>query len=728
MKTSSFFIPRIFTSEGQDEALVKTWSRDLPAGLAVFLVAVPLCLGIAHASGAPLISGLVSGVLGGLVVGWLSGSHLSVSGPAAGLTTIVLAGVTSLGSFRAFLTATMVAGVIQFILGKMRAGTVNRLFPSPVIKGMLCAIGLILITKQFPHMLGYDVEAFGVEEFSETVQDLMSNGVQPEHNTVDLISHAVKLFEPGALIIGLVSLAILLLWDRFGYKRFPSIPGSLVAVAGGVALNAALPAAIRLGASHLVQIPELSGGAFNFPDLAALGNPRVYLVAITVALVASIETLLCVEAMDRLDPLSRRTPPNRELLAQGAGNFLAGLLGGLPITAVIVRGSVNLSAGAVTKTSAIFHGFLIMTAILFLRTWINLVPLATLAAILVQVGARLASPVNLRNMLRRGPSQSVPFIVTTVAVLLTDLLLGIAVGLFVAAGFIMQSLYRSRGFHIERHGRLFRLVFEKEVTFFHKARLADALESVPDDSRVEIDGTRTRFVDRDVLDTLEQFRKRAATRNIEFVVGGLEMMDSHTPEHLQFLEAEYNRVLARNQEAPIVTPPAETPIFLFIGCSDSHVAAESIVRTEAGRLLVHRNVGNIVSPHDVNLMSVLQYSVEVLAIPHIVVCGHYGCQGVHAAASARSLGLIDNWIQPIKTTALMYREELAGLDETARERRLTELHVIQQVLNLQKSAVVQNSARKLGTPRVHGWVFDPETGLINDLKLAELNPVFQYED
>lgn len=711
-------------------AVMRTWNRDLPAGLAVFLVAVPLCLGIAHASGAPLISGLISGVLGGVVVGWISGSHLSVSGPAAGLTTIVLAGVASLGSFRAFLTATMLAGLMQMVLGKLRAGTVNRLFPSPVIKGMLCAIGLILITKQFPHMVGYDVEAFGVLEFTERARDLMTNS-ESEHNTVDLIRHAVRAFDPGALIIGVTSLVMLLLWDRFAARRLPSVPGSLVAVACGVLINALLPPAMRLAGAHLVQIPELSLGTLTGPDLGALLNPHVYVVALTVALVASIETLLCVEAMDRLDPRSRRTPPNRELLAQGTGNLLAGIIGGLPITAVIVRGSVNLAAGAASKASAITHGVLIVIAMLFLRTWINMVPLATLAAILVQVGFRLASPAMLRNMMRRGPSQLIPYVVTVVAVLFTDLLLGIAVGLFVAGGFIMYSLYISHGFRYEQHERMLKLTFEKEVTFFHKARLADLLEKQPAFSRVEVDASRARFVDRDILDTLEQFRKRAATHNIEFVVGGLEMMESHTPEHLQFLEAEYAKVLERNREwAAEHTPTAqENPLFLYIGCSDCRVAADSIIRSEAGRVLVHRNIANIVSPHDVNLMSLLQYSVEVLGIPHIVVCGHYGCPAIKTAAGHRSLGLIDNWIQPIKQTEVICRDELAAItDPVARERRLTELHVQQQALNLQKSPVVQNSVRKLGTPKVHGWVFDPETGLINDLKLAELNAEFKYEE
>lgn len=624
------------------------------------------------------------------MVGWVSGSALSVSGPAAGLTTIVVNGVATLGSFEAFLTATMLAGLLQALLGRLRAGSVNRFFPSPVVKGMLAAVGLTLMLKQFPAMLGCNAEDF-------------------------------PSYQPGALLIGLASLALLVLWDRFAHRRVPFVPASLLAIAAGIAGNALLPPSLTLGGDHLVQVPPLSWAALTGPDLRALLNPEVYLVAFTVALVASVESLLSVEAMDRLDPLARHTPPNRELVAQGLGNFLAGVCGGLPITAVIVRGSVNLSAGAASKASTIIHGVLILLSIVSLRHWINLVPLSSLAAILVQVGARLASPATLKAMIRRGTSQAAPYFVTAVVVLGTNLLMGIGAGLLVAGVFILRSLYLGQGFTTERHGRLLRLQFAREVTFFHKARLADVLDSVPPFSRVEVDASRAHFVDRDVLDILDQFRKRAIARNIELAVGGLAMMECYSPEQLASLKAEYLGALERNQENPARAARHESPLFLVIGCIDCRVAAEKIMRIDADRLLVHLNVAGVVSPHDVNLMSLLEFGVEALAIPHVVVCGHYGCRGIQAALSASSPGaLLKNWLRPIEQLAWDHADEMASLNPVAGNRRLTELHVLQQALNLVKSPVVQLSRRKLGTPCVHAWVLDEETGLVQELKHPEL--------
>ncbi len=667
----------------------RTWKRDLPAGIAAFLVAVPLCLGIAHASGAPLLAGLISGILGGLVVGWVSGSPLSVSGPAAGLTTIVVNGVTTLGSFEAFLTATMLAGLLQALLGKLKAGSVSRFFPSPVVKGMLAAVGLTLMLKQLPAMLGY-----AGEEGSDS-------------------------FEPAALFIGLASLALLVLWDRFAHRRLPFIPASLLAIAAGVVGNALLPPALKLGGEYLVQVPQLSWAALTGPDLRALLNPHVYLVAFTVALVASVESLLSVEAMDRLDPLSRRTPANRELVAQGLGNFLAGICGGLPITAVIVRGSVNLSAGAASKASTIIHGVLILISMVSLRHWLNLVPLSSLAAILVQVGARLASPATLTAMIRRGTSQSVPYFVTAIVVLGTNLLIGIGAGLLVAGVFILRSLYLGQGFRTERHGRLLRLEFAREVTFFHKARLADVLESVPPFSRVEVDASRAHFVDRDVLDILDQFRKRAFAHNIEFAVGGLARLGCS--EESASVKTDYLGALERNQGDPAPAARHESPLFLVIGCIDCQVPAEKILRIEPDRLLVHLNVAGVVSPHDVNLMSLLEFGVEALGIPHIVVCGHYGCRGIQAALSHSSPGvLLKDWLRPVEQLALDHADEMKAMNPVAGDRRLTELHVLQQALNLVKSPVVQISRQKLGTPSVHAWVLDEDTGLVQELKHPEL--------
>lgn len=727
---------------------MKNFIKDCTAGLSVFLVAVPLCLGIAHASGAPLVSGLLSGIIGGIVIGALSRSHLSVSGPAAGLTTIVLAGIATAGSYEAFLVATFLAGLMQIGLGMLRAGTVNKLFPSPVIKGMLAAIGLILITKQFPHMIGYDVEAFGALGFKETEQSLVGDAsAHPvERNTLTLIFHALSFFETGAVIIGLTSLATLYAWEKFMQKRFPTIPGSLIAVALGTGINAlffAVAPGLALHAEHLVQIPDLSQGVFVFPDWSALTRGAVWGLAITIALVASIESLLSVEAIDRLDPQSRSTPPNRELIAQGVGNSLSGLIGGIPVTSVIVRSSVNLSAGATSKRSAIAHGIYLIVAMLFFRPIINMVPLATLAAILVQVGVKLASPAAFKFMLSRGVSQSIPYAATVIVVLFTDLLVGIGAGIVVSAFFILRSLYASQGFLVEKHGRLTRIIFDEEVTFFHKARLAALLEKVEPYSLVEIDGSKSRTIDYDVIDTLQTFRRRAAHTNIEVIVGGIELMESYTPEQRAKIDNDYNDVLAKNRTwaAEQVKQDPEffykqqgghSPNFLFIGCSDSNVAAETILRTEPGGLLVHRNIANLVSPHDVNLMSVLQYSVDILNIPHVVVCGHYDCAFVREALTHHSMGLIDNWLSPIKHTANQNKAELDALpDAEAKHRRLVELHALQQARNLLKISTVQRSILKMGTPKIHAWVYDPDTGLIKDLKTNvslkdDIADIYQY--
>ena len=724
--------------------------KDCTAGLSVFLVAVPLCLGIAHASGAPLVSGLLSGIVGGVVIGFVSRSHLSVSGPAAGLTTIVLAGIATAGSFRAFLVATFLAGLIQIALGMLRAGTVNKLFPSPVIKGMLASIGLILISKQFSHMIGYDVEAFGAMAFQETGPSLMGEpSSHPlERNTLTVLLHALSFFETGAVIIGLLSFATLYGWDRFMLKRFPTVPGSLIAVALGTAINAFFLAAfpeLALKSEHLVQIPDLSNGVFTTPDWSALSNGAIYGLALTLALVASIESLLSVEAIDRLDPQSRKTPPNRELLAQGVGNCLAGLIGGLPVTSVIVRSSVNLSAGATSKRSAIAHGVYLIAAMMLLRPVINLVPLATLAAILIQVGIKLAAPASIRFMLSRGAPQAVPYLTTILVVLFTDLLVGIGAGVLVSAFFILRSLYASQGFVVERHPRLLRIVFDEEVTFFHKARLATVLEKVEPFWQVEIDGSKARTIDYDVIDTLQTFRRRAVFNNIEFIIGGIDQMESYTPEQIAKIETEYNDILSKNRdwaaeqlqkdsEFFLKQAKGQTPSFLFIGCSDMNASADQITRAKPGALLVHRNIANLVSPHDVNLMSVLQYSVDILSVPHVVVCGHYDCTFVREAMTHHSMGLIDNWLSPVKHTANACKEELDAIsDPEQRHRRLVELHALQQARNLLKISTVQRSIVKMGTPRIHAWVYDPETGVIKDLKTnvnlkEDIAEIYQYSE
>lgn len=715
------------------------WKKDFSAGLAVALVAIPLCLGIAHASGAPLISGLLGGMVGGIVVGRLSGSHLSVSGPAAGLTTIVLAAITQLQSFPAFLAATAIAGVLQILFGRLRVGALSRLFPSPVIKGMLAAIGLTLIFKQFPHLVGYDFEAFGVEEFNDTAQDL-EGGYSGKSNTLTLIAQAFSHLESGALLVGMMCLAILIVWERWFQKRWPTLPGSLVAVGAALALNAATG---LVKESHEVAIPSLSQGFLTFPDWGALANPNVWGLAITIALVASVESLLTVEALDRIDPRHRVSPPDQELVAQGVGNLLCGLVGGLPVTSVVVRGSVNLAAGATSRNAAIFHGVLIIIAVTALHGMLNEIPLAALAAVLVHVGAKMASPAMFRKMFHRGWSQIIPYVSTIVAILFTDLLRGIVIGTLVSAAFILRSLHHGKGFRISKRGMVTYVQFDQEVTFFHKVQLAALFDSLPDASVVELDGTLARGIDHDVLDLIESFLEQAPARQIEVILGGIALMPSFSDDQKAQMKREYDTLLENNrqwvaqrrQEDPLYFEKmvqGQKPTFLFIGCSDSRVPAETITCTEPGKLFVHRNIANVVSRHDMNFMSVLQYSVQHLCVPHIIICGHYGCGGVRAALSSESYGLIDNWVQPIKAVVEAHQSELDAIaDPNQRERRVIELHVLRQVRNVLQTAVVQASIRKLGIPKVHGWVYDLETGEIKDLQAdvgleKDIHPVYHF--
>lgn len=415
--------------------------HDLAAGLVVFLVALPLCLGVALASGAPLVAGLVAGVVGGIVVGALSGSHTSVSGPAAGLTAVVAAEIARLGSFEAFLAALLIAGVIQCVFGFAQAGFLTRFVPSAVIEGLLAAIGLILILKQIPHLVGRDTVPEGDVSF-----------VQPDHENT--FSELVAMFSDlhaGAVVIGVASLVILVAWSRVAVLKRSPVPAALVVVLLGVAatvLFGRLGGAFLIEPSHLVQVPMADSpwsllGLLRFPDVAAFSTGRVWVAAVTIAVVASLETLLNLEAVDRIDPQQRVSPPNRELAAQGIGNILAGLLGGLPITSVIVRSSVNILAGNESRLSAIFHGVLLAVSVVLVPHWLNLIPLSALAAILVVAGWKLASPQVFQSMWGRGPTQFLPFLATVVAILLTDPLMGIIIGLATSAGFVRYGNSRT---------------------------------------------------------------------------------------------------------------------------------------------------------------------------------------------------------------------------------------------------------------------------------------------
>ncbi|AMR26117.1 hypothetical protein A0257_02760 [Hymenobacter psoromatis] len=515
---------------GPTPSRFSTLGQDAPAGLVVFLVALPLCLGISLASGAPLLAGLISGIVGGLLVSVLSGSAVSVSGPAAGLTTIMLAAISSLGSWPAVLAATVVAGVIQLLLGVARAGVIALYFPAAVIRGMLASIGIILIMKQIPHFLGADRDYFEDMDFWQL------NG----ENTFSAIGAALAHISPGSVLVGGVGLAVLLLWDSPAVRRQPwarLLPGALVAVLAALGINQLLLAVaptLAVHPEHLVKLPVLSSlsqlaGAMTFPDFSALRNPATYGVAFTIAIVASLETLLSVEAVDNLDPQKRRTPTNRELLAQGAGNVVSGLLGGLPLTAVIVRSSANIAAGGQTKLSAFIHGILLLVSLLLLGTVLNLIPLAALAAVLLVVGFKLTRPALYRQQWRLGWAQFLPFIVTIVAVLFTDLLKGVGIGLVLGFFFILKDNAKT-GSYLRHHETdadpddahsLLHLRLPEHVSFLNKASIVTTLEQLPSGSRVLLDGSRSDVIDHDVLEAIEAFRKAAPARGIDLKLRGI---------------------------------------------------------------------------------------------------------------------------------------------------------------------------------------------------------------
>lgn len=481
---------------------------DLPAGLVVFLVALPLCLGIALASGAPFSSGLMAGIIGGLLIPMISRAPLSVSGPAAGLTTVVLLGIESLGSFEGFLVAVFLSGFIQIALGFVKAGYVAYFFPSSVIKGMLAGIGFILILKQFPHAIGYDIESFGTDTFN----------VSTGENTFTLFLHALRNVEWGAFVISTISLVILIFWSRTKMGQVRWLPAALLVTVLSALINHGfqiwLPD-LALTSTHLVSIPAagefLSG--LTGPDWSVITNPTVWKIALTIGVVASLETLLTIEAVDKLDHFKRKTPLNRELIAQGIGNSVSGLIGGLPITSVIVRSSAGINSGGRTKMMAIIHGFLLFFAVYYLPDYLNMVPLAGLASILLVVGYKLADPRILKDIYQEGAQQWIPTIVTTGAILFSDLLIGISVGIVVGLIFVIKANFHSP-FTITKQEGIVWVVFNRDISFLNKAALVTSLEKIENWSKVVIDGEKARFIDHDIAELLREFETEAEIKNI----------------------------------------------------------------------------------------------------------------------------------------------------------------------------------------------------------------------
>jgi carbonic anhydrase/SulP family sulfate permease len=636
--------------------LQESLPRDLISSIVVFLVALPLCLGIALASGAPLFSGLIAGIVGGIVVGLLSGSHTSVSGPAAGLTAVVATQIATLGSFEAFLAAVVLAGVLQIGLSVARGGFIAAYFPSSVIKGLLAAIGVILILKQLPHLIGHDVDPVGEMAF-----------LQPNReNTFSELSRMFFDLHPSAALIGLGSLAFLIFWDRVKALKSLTLPPQLVVVVVGVLaseLLANLGGPWVIGPSHLVQVP-VAGGPSEFvgllvqPDFSVLTGSAVYVAAVTIALVASLETLLNLEAVDALDPHQRRSDPNRELLAQGVGNLTCGLVGGLPVTSVVIRGTVNIQSGARTKLSAVLHGVFLLGFVAIAPGLLNRIPLSALAAILLVTGFKLASPTLFREMAAQGRAQLLPFVVTVGAIVFTDLLIGIAIGLANATAFILYSNVRRplRRFK-EQHvgGEILRIELANQVSFLNRAALMNAFDEVPGGGHVMLDATDTDYIDPDVLGLIQDFAHHTApARGVQVSLKGFKSHYEQLEDRMQFVDyttrelqaqldaAKVLRLLREGNERfrtgrPVTrdltrqmeaTSSAQYPLAAVLSCIDSRTPAELIFDLGLGDIFSVRIAGNVARE---KVLGSLEYASVVAGAKLILVLGHTSCGAVNAA-------------------------------------------------------------------------------------------------
>lgn len=723
---------------------------DLPAALVVFLVALPLCLGIALASGAPLLSGIISGIIGGIIVGCISGSHTSVSGPAAGLAAVVLASITSLGSFELFSAALFIAGVFQLAFGFFKGGFIANYVPSNVIKGLLAAIGLLLILKQIPQAFGYD----------STHQDDFSFVQANGENTFSHLFNTFFHITPGVVLISFISVALLVVWEKTPLKKLKFFPPSLFVVLIGIGINEILSSfipAMYVQKTHLVTIPSISiddlASFGKFPLLIDLANYNVWLTALTIAIVASLETLLNLEAVDNIDPHKRQSPSNTELVAQGIGNIMAGFVGGLPVTSVIVRSSVNINTGAQTKLSSILHGFFLLAAILVLSPLINLIPFASLAAILIVTGYKLAKISIFKEMFAKGMNQFIPFITTIVAIIFTDLLIGILIGLAVSLFYLLKSNYKNP-FTIEKiqlyTGETIRLELPNQVSFLNKASIKDTLWSVPEGSNVVIDASYADYIDNDVLEIFVDFKNVIAPeKNIKVNIIGVKdkyqlpdyiqfvnVLDSQARDKLtpgqivdilrtgneRFRQGKWNEKYFRHQVS--ATSSGQYPVAVIVGCIDSRTSPELIFDASLGDLISIRIAGNVISEE---IVGSIELAIKKIGTKLIVVKGHSNCGAVGVALQQIREGKSDIITQRIKPAADK------AMNSTSENESQTEFNERVTHLNIKNSVneILDNSSyiRELIEQGVIGIVaayYNTASGevifdeIINQKKLPEV--------
>ena len=729
----------------------KSVSRDLVAGVVVFLVAMPLSMGIALASGATPFAGIIAGIVGGVVVGLISGSHTSVSGPAAGLTSIVAVQLSSLQDFRIFLFAVIVAGFVQLGLGILKAGLLSSFIPSSVIKGLLAAVGIILILKQLPHVLGHDTDPEGEMAFE-----------QPDHKNT--FTELLTLFEGevqlGALVIGLLSLGLLIGWDRIKFLKNSIIPAPLIVVLLGVTLQRAFQ---QLGGqwvieeTHLVQVPvgESLGQFFGFfqsPDWSQWSNPLVYRAGLLIAIVASLETLINLEAVDRLDPYQRQSPPNRELCAQGIGNVLSGLIGGIPITSVVVRSSVNINAGAKSRISTVFHGVLLFVLVLWLPAVLNMIPISCLAAILIVTGYKLAGPTLFVQMWREGRYQFLPFLLTLIAIVFSDLLYGVLIGMAISLAFILNSnLRRPIRTTIEKHvgDEVIHIELANQVSFLNRASLESVLRGIKRGQHVLLNASHTDYIDPDILSLIRDFKcETAPVLGIQVSIKGfrdkylledeIHYVDYSTKELQELLTAtqvlkllkegnerfQKGMRLTRDMVRQIDSSgKGQNPLAVVLSCIDSRSPAEIIFDLGLGDIFSVRIAGNVVS-HKV--LGSIEYGVAVAGAKLIVVLGHTMCGAVTAsvnlactrknAADATGCQHLDSIVADVQES-IDYEDclLLANASEEVRSEyidRVTRANVCHSVDEITRSS---DTIRKLvteGKILLVGAIYDVTSGKI----------------
>ncbi|MEE9355827.1 MAG: carbonic anhydrase family protein [Methylococcaceae bacterium] len=731
-------IKGLFSNKRDKSYTINSLRHDLPASTAVFLIALPLCLGIALASGAPLFSGLIAGIIGGIVVGRLSNSALGVSGPAAGLVIIVSKAIAELG-YEAFLLAVSLAGIIQVIMGLLNAGIVGFYFPSAVINGLLSGIGIILFLKQIPHAFGYDRDYEGDISFFQS----------DHYTTLTELGHMVDFISPGAIFISLISLGVLWLWETDWFNKFwlsKWIHGALATVITGVVLNQLFINQYpqwALSSNHLVTLPVAENltellNFFTLPDFTQLSNPDIYIIAVTMAIISSLETLLSVEATDKLDPYKRITPKNRELKAQGLGNFCSGLIGGLPITQVVVRSSANIQYGGRTKMSAIMHGVLLLMAGLLIPELLNKIPLASLAAILLVVGYKLAKPSLFKRLYQVGVYHFIPFLATILGMVFTDMLTGIAIGMGFALFFILLENLKV-GFYLHRQHKANKTIIRlsESVTFLNKANIFQLLDELPNGSSMVIDATDSKYIDYDIYEIIQNFRVEAKRKKIKLVIQNLrgfgvlppvnrvlpvskESQQTLTPmdilETLKAGNARFVNNLKSHRnflEQVDESIDGQFPVAIILSCIDSRTSSELIFDQGLGDIFSVRVAGNIIND---DILGSMEFACKLAGSKIIVVLGHSHCGAIKGACNDVKLdhltGLLKK-IQPaIKSVEKGHFARISHQDSIL-EEQVAERNVEIMVEQIKERSQLLRSMAIAGEIGVIGAMHDIETGEVS---------------